>query len=105
MSRSLGMLARALGEFMSGNFSFSGNVSAIAITPGASASTGTESSTVGASGGKKEATTAGGYQKGRCRIHDCQRRTHVRSLGGRPNILLQCCRDKIRGISGMGRSE
>jgi lipid-binding SYLF domain-containing protein len=55
---------RAFNEFTSGNFSFSGNVSAVAITAGASASAGTESSTAGASGGKKDATTAGGYQKG-----------------------------------------
>ncbi len=55
---------RALSEFTSGNFSFSGNVSAVAITAGASASAGTEGSTAGASGGKKDATTAGGYQKG-----------------------------------------
>jgi lipid-binding SYLF domain-containing protein len=56
---------RALNEFTSGNFGFSGNVSAVAITAGASASAGTEgSTTAGASGGKKDATTAGGYQKG-----------------------------------------
>jgi lipid-binding SYLF domain-containing protein len=55
---------RAFDEFTSGNFSFSGNVSAVAITAGASASAGTRSSTAAASGGKKDATTAGGYQKG-----------------------------------------
>jgi lipid-binding SYLF domain-containing protein len=55
---------RAFDEFTSGNFSFSGNVSAVAITAGASASAGTEGSTAGASGGKKDATTAGDYQKG-----------------------------------------
>ena len=56
---------RALSEFTSGNFGFSGNVSAVAITAGASASAGTEgSTTAGASGGKKDATTAGRYQKG-----------------------------------------
>jgi lipid-binding SYLF domain-containing protein len=55
---------RAFDEFTSGNFSFSGNVSAVAITAGASASAGTEGSTAGASGGKKDATTAGQYQKG-----------------------------------------
>ena len=55
---------RALGEFTSGNFSLSGDVSAVAITAGASASAGTGGSTAGASGGKKDATTAGGYQKG-----------------------------------------
>ena len=55
---------RAFSEFTSGNFSFSGNVSAVAITAGASASAGTGGSTAGASGGKKDATTAGDYQKG-----------------------------------------
>lgn len=55
---------RAFDEFTSGNFSFSGNVSAVAITAGASASAGTRGSTAAASGGKKDATTAGGYQKG-----------------------------------------
>src|SRR5271154_3564926 len=55
---------RALDEFTSGNFSFSGDVSAVAITAGASASAGTGGSTAGASGGKKDATTSGQYQKG-----------------------------------------
>jgi lipid-binding SYLF domain-containing protein len=55
---------RALDEFTTGNFSFSGDVSAIAITAGASASAGTGGSTAGASGGKKDATTSGQYQKG-----------------------------------------
>jgi lipid-binding SYLF domain-containing protein len=55
---------RAFNEFTSGNFTFSGDVSAVAITAGASASAGTGGSTAGASGGKKDATTAGGYQKG-----------------------------------------
>jgi lipid-binding SYLF domain-containing protein len=55
---------RALDEFTSGNFSFSGNVSAVAITAGASASAGTGGSSAGASGGKKDAATAGQYQKG-----------------------------------------
>jgi lipid-binding SYLF domain-containing protein len=55
---------RALDEFTSGNFQFSGNVSAVAITAGASASAGTGGSSAGASGGKKDAATAGDYQKG-----------------------------------------
>jgi lipid-binding SYLF domain-containing protein len=55
---------RAFDEFTSGDFSFSGDISAVAITAGASASAGTGGSTAGASGGKKDATTAGGYQKG-----------------------------------------
>lgn len=55
---------RAFDEFTSGNFSFSGNVSAVAITSGASASAGTDASTASASGGRKDAATAGAYQKG-----------------------------------------
>lgn len=55
---------RAFDEFTSGDFSFSGNVSAVAITAGASASAGTEATEAGASGGKKDATTAGRYQRG-----------------------------------------
>jgi lipid-binding SYLF domain-containing protein len=55
---------RAFNEFTSGNFTFSGDVSAVAITAGASASAGTGGSTAGASGGKRDATTAGGYKKG-----------------------------------------
>lgn len=55
---------RAFDEFTSGNFSLSGNVSAVVITAAASASAGTGGSTAGASGGKKDATTAGEYQKG-----------------------------------------
>ncbi len=55
---------RAFDEFTSGNFSFSGNVSAVAITAGASASAGTDASTASASGGRKDAATAGQYQKG-----------------------------------------
>jgi lipid-binding SYLF domain-containing protein len=56
---------RALDEFKTGTFEFSAGVSAIAITAGASASAGTTGATSGASGGKKDATTAsGGFQKG-----------------------------------------
>ena len=55
---------RAYDEFTSGNFAFSGNVSAVAVTAGASATAGTEGTGAGASGGKKDATTAGVYQKG-----------------------------------------
>jgi lipid-binding SYLF domain-containing protein len=55
---------RALSEFTSGDFEFGGNVSAVAITAGASATAGTEGASAGASGGKRDATTAGRYQKG-----------------------------------------
>lgn len=55
---------RALDEFTSGNFEFSADFNAVAITAGASASASTEGTNAGASGGKKDATTAGGYYKG-----------------------------------------
>jgi lipid-binding SYLF domain-containing protein len=56
---------RALAEFESGSFAFGAGVSAIAITASASASAGTTGANAGASGGKKDATTASaGYQKG-----------------------------------------
>jgi lipid-binding SYLF domain-containing protein len=56
---------RALDEFESGSFEFAAGVSAVAVTAAASASAGTTGATSGVSGGKKDATTAGGgYQKG-----------------------------------------
>ena len=55
---------RSFKEFTSGNFEFSAQASAIAITAAASASAGTTGGTAGASGGKKDATTAGTYHKG-----------------------------------------
>lgn len=55
---------RAFNEFTSGSFTFGGDVSAVAITAGASASAGTGGATAGASGGRNDATTAGGYQRG-----------------------------------------
>jgi lipid-binding SYLF domain-containing protein len=56
---------RALDEFESGSFAFDAGVSATVITAGASASAGTTGATSGASGGKNDATTAGGgFQKG-----------------------------------------
>lgn len=55
---------RALKEFTSGNFEFGAEAGAVAITAGASAKTGTTGSAAGASGGKKDATTAGTYHKG-----------------------------------------
>ena len=56
---------RALDEFESGSFEFDANVSAIAVTAGASASAGTNGATSSASGGQKDAATlSGGYQKG-----------------------------------------
>lgn len=55
---------RAFDEFSSGNFGFSAEATAVAITAGASARATTEGSTAGASGGKHDAATAGKYRKG-----------------------------------------
>jgi lipid-binding SYLF domain-containing protein len=55
---------RAFNEFTRGNFEFGAGVSAVAITAAASATTGTTGARAGASGGKRDATTAGGYHKG-----------------------------------------
>jgi lipid-binding SYLF domain-containing protein len=55
---------RALDEFTSGNFEFGADVSAVAITAAASAGAGTTGAAAGASGGKKDATTAGEYHNG-----------------------------------------
>jgi len=54
----------ALKQFTSGNFEFSADASAVAITAAAGAQANTTGSSVGASAGKKDATTAGGYRKG-----------------------------------------
>ena len=55
---------RSLEEFTKGNFEFSADVGAIAITAAASASAGTEGAQAGASAGKHDAATAGSYQHG-----------------------------------------
>jgi lipid-binding SYLF domain-containing protein len=55
---------RAFDEFTSGNFEFGAQVGAVVITAAASAEAGTGGSTATASGGKKDASTAGGYDKG-----------------------------------------
>jgi len=55
---------RAFDEFTGGNFEFSADASAVAITAGASASTSTTGNTAGASGGKNNANTVGRYHKG-----------------------------------------
>ncbi len=55
---------RAYDEFTGGNFEFSADASAVAITAGASASASTSGSSAGASGGQNNATTAGGYYRG-----------------------------------------
>jgi len=55
---------RALNEFESGSFEFGADVSVVAITAGASASTGTDGADAGISGGKKDATTRGEFRKG-----------------------------------------
>ena len=55
---------RSFDEFTSGEFAFCAGVGAIAITASASASAGTTGATAAASGGKRDATTAGNYYKG-----------------------------------------
>ncbi len=55
---------RALKEFTGGNFEFGADASAIAITASANAKASTTGSSAGASGGKKDAHTAGKYYKG-----------------------------------------
>lgn len=55
---------RAFDEFTRGNFEFGAGVGVVAITAAASAKVGTTGSAAGASGGKNNATTAGGYHRG-----------------------------------------
>ncbi len=55
---------RSFKEFITGDFEFSAQASAIAITAGASASAGSAGGNAGASGGKNDAKTAGHYHKG-----------------------------------------
>lgn len=55
---------RAFDEFTAGNFEFDASASAVAITAAASSNAGTQGASAGASGGKKDATTRGGYHKG-----------------------------------------
>ncbi|HEY2677044.1 MAG TPA: hypothetical protein VGI65_08735 [Steroidobacteraceae bacterium] len=55
---------RSLDEFESGSFEFSAGASAVAITAAASASAGTSGISSSASGGQRDATTAGIYNSG-----------------------------------------
>ena len=55
---------RAFDEFTSGNFELGANVGAVVITAAASGTATTTGSTATASGGKKDASTAGKYDKG-----------------------------------------
>jgi lipid-binding SYLF domain-containing protein len=55
---------RAFDEFTSGNFEFGANVGAVVITAAASGTATTAGSTATASDGKKDAATAGKYDKG-----------------------------------------
>jgi lipid-binding SYLF domain-containing protein len=55
---------RAFEEFTRGNFEFGADASAVAITAAASGSAATTGTAAGASGGKRDATTAGTYYKG-----------------------------------------
>ncbi|HZM35337.1 MAG TPA: lipid-binding SYLF domain-containing protein [Burkholderiales bacterium] len=56
--------ARALKEFTGGNFEFSAEAQAVAITAAAGAQASTTGSSAGVSGGQHDATTVGKYQKG-----------------------------------------
>jgi lipid-binding SYLF domain-containing protein len=55
---------RSFDEFTSGEFEFGANVGAIVVTAAASGSAATTGATGSASGGKKDATTAGEYHRG-----------------------------------------
>jgi lipid-binding SYLF domain-containing protein len=55
---------RAYKEFISGNFEFGAQATAVAITAGASASASTSGASAGTSGGKNDANTVGKYHKG-----------------------------------------
>ncbi|HEY6457480.1 MAG TPA: lipid-binding SYLF domain-containing protein [Steroidobacteraceae bacterium] len=55
---------RALDEFTSGQFAFDAGVGAVAITAAAGGTIGTNGASGAASGGKKDALTAGRYYKG-----------------------------------------
>jgi lipid-binding SYLF domain-containing protein len=55
---------RAFDEFTGGNFEFGADATAVAITAGASGSVGTTGANAAASGGMKDAHTAGRYYKG-----------------------------------------
>ena len=55
---------RAFNEFTSGNFEFDASISAVAITASAGGNVGTQGASAAASGGKKDANTAGGFHKG-----------------------------------------
>jgi lipid-binding SYLF domain-containing protein len=55
---------RAFDEFTNGSFEFGADAGAVAITAAANASAGTTGTSAGASGGMKDATTAGKYYRG-----------------------------------------
>ncbi len=55
---------RSMDEFQSGTYEFGADASGVAVTAGAHASAGTDGSGTGVSGGQKDATTTGTYNKG-----------------------------------------
>ena len=55
---------RAFDEFTAGDFEFDARVSAVALTAAASGTAGTTGASAAASGGRKDAATAGEYYKG-----------------------------------------
>ena len=55
---------RAFNEFTRGNFAFSAQAKAVAITAAASATASTAGTSAGASGGQRDAATVGGFHRG-----------------------------------------
>jgi lipid-binding SYLF domain-containing protein len=55
---------RSFGEFTSGNFEFGAGAGAVALTASANANASTAGNSAGAAGGKKDASTAGEFNKG-----------------------------------------
>ncbi len=55
---------RAFNEFSSGNFAFSAQAKAVAITAGASATASTAGTSAGASAGQRDANTVGDFHRG-----------------------------------------
>ena len=55
---------RSFAEFTNGNFEFSAQATAVAITAGVSATASTSGNSAGASGGQNDANTVGKYRKG-----------------------------------------
>ena len=83
---------RAFNEFTSGNFAFSAQAKAIAITAAASATASTCGSSTGVSGGQRDASTIGGFRRGIA--------TSTVARGGLMYGMLVYFFEKACGISG-----